>query len=260
MVKSLIKLLSDIDSSLLSLAVNNVAIADNSPNTLQELAKAITSRNDAVVGSGQKLFRYWMPASTAGDLPPILRKIYDLAASNGFNFSHVDFILADETIVQSFYEKKEKFEKVGFTEEFLLFHGTDSCNIDPIFKENFCPHILPKNKQKVKAYGSGIYFSSDFLTALGYSPSKTVILSRVLIGSSTTVVKDDFMVFGFYEQFRQQDKHDTTKVDNGIFVVKNPEQVIAYFFSLKRVYCLLHYFEHLIKYISSQYLNFVLGH
>ena len=68
------------------------------------------------------------------------------------------------------------------------------------------------------------------------------------------------MVFGFYEQFRQQDKHDTTKVDNGIFVVKNPEQVIAYFFSLKRVYCLLHYFEHLIKNISSQYLNFVLGH
>ena len=45
------------------------------------------------------------------------------------------------------------------TEEALLFHGTDSSNIDTIFRENFNIDCSPVGRNKAMAYGRGVYMS-----------------------------------------------------------------------------------------------------
>ena len=45
------------------------------------------------------------------------------------------------------------------TEEALLFHGTDSSNIDIIFRENFDIDCSPVGRNKKMAYGRGVYMS-----------------------------------------------------------------------------------------------------
>ena len=45
------------------------------------------------------------------------------------------------------------------TEEALLFHGTDSSNIDNIFRENFNIDCSPLDRNKAMAFGRGVYMS-----------------------------------------------------------------------------------------------------
>ena len=57
----------------------------------------------------------------------------------------------NKRLLQKFTECKKEFVKSGVpSDETLLFHGTDSSNIDSIFTNNFKIDEKPKGRQKVE--------------------------------------------------------------------------------------------------------------
>ena len=110
----------------------------------------------------------------------------------------IEYIENDFT-TQRFEECKSRFK--GFKEgerEVLLFHGTDSTNIESIFNNNFDLGMAPANRPKVwlvecprgwqiqslslqaMAFGRGIYMSEYPAVCLGYG--NVLVLCRVLLG------------------------------------------------------------------------------
>jgi hypothetical protein len=114
-------------------------------------------------------------------------------------------------------------------DEVLLFHGTDSCNISLIFTENFRPDARPVNREKASAFGNGIYFSDNFSTALRYGSSKTVILSRVLLGKVDTGANmGRFELMNERQMPKDCDSKSVGSGYTGIRVVKSPDQVLPF--------------------------------
>ena len=63
--------------------------------------------------------------------------------------------------------------------EILLFHGTDSNNVESIFENNFYIDWVSNHKKKLMIYGRGVYMSEHPEVALGYG--NTLLLCRVRV-------------------------------------------------------------------------------
>ena len=76
----------------------------------------------------------------------------------------IEYIFNQKTL-RNFNNQKRLFKKCGKVNderkvrEILLFHGTDSDNIDGILKNNFDIDTVPIHKNKRMAYGRGVYMS-----------------------------------------------------------------------------------------------------
>ena len=65
----------------------------------------------------------------------------------------------------------------GKVKEVLLFHGTDSANLDSIMENNFNIDAVPSHKEKKMIYGRGVYMSEHPEIAFNYGDK--LLLCRV---------------------------------------------------------------------------------
>ena len=97
--------------------------------------------------------------------------------------SSVEYVVHQKTL-ETFNSKKKDFEekrrglnKDGKVKELLLFHGTDTSNVDSIVENNFSIDALPYQRKKKMAFGRGVYMSEHPQIALSYGD--TLLLCRV---------------------------------------------------------------------------------
>ena len=76
-----------------------------------------------------------------------------------------------------FLEKKRGLRVDGKVKEVLLFHGTDSANLDSIMENNFNIDAVPSHKEKKMIYGRGVYMSEHPEIAFNYGDK--LLLCRV---------------------------------------------------------------------------------
>ena len=99
------------------------------------------------------------------------------------SIASIEYLVNEETL-ETFNSKKKFFKEntrglnsKGTVKELLLFHGTDTANVDSIVENNFLIDAAPTHKRKAMAYGRGIYMSEDPETALRYGDK--LLLCRV---------------------------------------------------------------------------------
>ena len=97
--------------------------------------------------------------------------------------SSIEYVVHQKTL-ETFNSKKKDFEekrrglnKDGKVKELLLFHGTDTSNVDSIVENNFSIDALPYQRKKKMAFGRGVYMSEHPQIALSYGD--TLLLCRV---------------------------------------------------------------------------------
>ena len=78
---------------------------------------------------------------------------------------------------QFFLENKRGLRVDGKVKELLLFHGTDSGNLDSIMENNFNIDSVPSHKEKKMIYGRGVYMSEHPEIAFNYGHK--LLLCRV---------------------------------------------------------------------------------
>ena len=78
---------------------------------------------------------------------------------------------------QFFQENKRGLRIDGKVKELLLFHGTDSGNLDSIMENNFNIDTVPSHKKKKMIYGRGVYMSEHPEIAFNYGHK--LLLCRV---------------------------------------------------------------------------------
>ena len=78
---------------------------------------------------------------------------------------------------QFFLENKRGLRVDGKVKELLLFHGTDSGNLDSIMENNFNIDTVPSHKKKKMIYGRGVYMSEHPEIAFNYGDK--LLLCRV---------------------------------------------------------------------------------
>ena len=78
---------------------------------------------------------------------------------------------------QFFLENKRGLRVDGKVKELLLFHGTDSGNLDSIMENNFNIDTVPSHKKKKMIYGRGVYMSEHPEIAFNYGHK--LLLCRV---------------------------------------------------------------------------------
>ena len=78
---------------------------------------------------------------------------------------------------QFFLENKRGLRVDGRVKELLLFHGTDSGNLDSIMENNFNIDTVPSHKEKKMRYGRGVYMSEHPEIAFNYGDK--LLLCRV---------------------------------------------------------------------------------
>ena len=78
---------------------------------------------------------------------------------------------------QFFLENKRWLRVDGKVKELLLFHGTDSGNLDSIMENNFNIDTVPSHKKKKMIYGRGVYMSEHPEIAFNYGHK--LLLCRV---------------------------------------------------------------------------------
>ena len=78
---------------------------------------------------------------------------------------------------QFFQENKRGLRIDGKVKELLLFHGTDSGNLDSIMENNFDIDTVPSHKKKKMIYGRGVYMSEHPEIAFNYGHK--LLLCRV---------------------------------------------------------------------------------
>ena len=76
-----------------------------------------------------------------------------------------------------FHDNKRGLNSEGKVKELLLFHGTDTGNIDSIMENNFAIDAVPNHKPKAMVYGRGVYLSEHPEIAYGYGDK--LLLCRV---------------------------------------------------------------------------------
>ena len=76
-----------------------------------------------------------------------------------------------------FLEKRRGLRVDGKVKELLLFHGTDSANLDSIMENNFNIDAVPSHKEKKMIYGRGVYMSEHPEIAFNYGDK--LLLCRV---------------------------------------------------------------------------------
>lgn len=111
----------------------------------------------------------------------------------------------------------------------MLFHGTESCNVGSIFTRNFDPSANPKKRRKTAVHGPGVYFSERLPTALSYTSSETVILSRVLLGKVLAQDKGLSRNYGLARnQGEQEANFDSKRIGQDIVVASGPNQILPF--------------------------------
>ena len=78
---------------------------------------------------------------------------------------------------QFFLENKRGLRVDGKVKELLLFHGTDSGNLDSIMENNFNINTVLSHKKKKMIYGRGVYMSEHPEIAFNYGHK--LLLCRV---------------------------------------------------------------------------------
>ena len=78
-----------------------------------------------------------------------------------------------------FHENKRGLNSEGKVKELLLFHGTDTGNVDSIMENNFAIDAVPNHKRKAMVYGRGVYMSEHPEIAFSYGDK--LLLCRVSV-------------------------------------------------------------------------------
>ena len=148
------------------------------------------------------------------------------------SLAYIDYIY-NPKLVTSFEKTKSLFhrQKVD-TSEKRLFHGTHQDCIKPIISGNFDVDAAPVQRQKVMAYGKGIYFS-DY-PSFSYQYGKSLLMCRVLTG--TVTVNHHDLQQSHIHSFQQQSslvRYKRWKSDKGvnksfsqIYVIKDSNQIL----------------------------------
>ena len=99
------------------------------------------------------------------------------------SIASIEYVVNEKTL-ETFNSKKRFFQKskrglnrTGKVKELLLFHGTDTANVDSIVENNFAIEAVPTHRKKAMVYGRGIYMSEHPETALKYGDK--LLLCRV---------------------------------------------------------------------------------
>ena len=97
----------------------------------------------------------------------------------------IEYVVNPKTL-KTFSDKKKLFldnkrglNNEGKVKELLLFHGTDTGNVDSIMENNFVIDAVPNHKRKAMVYGRGVYMSEHPEVAFSYGDK--LLLCRVSI-------------------------------------------------------------------------------
>ena len=95
----------------------------------------------------------------------------------------IEYVLNQKTLKtfnakkKFFHDNKRGLNSEGKVKELLLFHGTDTGNIDSIMENNFAIDAVPNHKTKAMVYGRGVYMSEH--PEIAYSYGDKLLLCRV---------------------------------------------------------------------------------
>jgi len=166
-------------------------------------------------------------------------QFYKMLQRKSMSIASIEYLVNEKTL-ETFDSKKKFFEEnkrglntEGKVKELLLFHGTDTANVDSILENNFAIDAVPTHKRKAMAYGRGIYMSEHPETALIYG--NKLLLCRVLPGEVERLERNQSSNRG-----QMSSTHDSKEVSSGSFlrnkgvihVIKDETQILPY--------CILH--------------------
>jgi hypothetical protein len=103
-------------------------------------------------------------------------------SNQGNAIAYVEYIVNQRTLKayndqKRLFHEQEKVNSEKQVREILLFHGTDTGNIDSILEKNFAIDHVSSHKKKLMIYGAGVYMSEHPEIAHGYGSK--ILLCKV---------------------------------------------------------------------------------